>query len=104
MENFGIFYFHLVYFTAIGNNLWPFSTFCGHLEYFVVIWYILWSFGIFCGHLVIFPRFGIFYQEESGSPAAQPKPMNEIAASLAFQLFGHIGFQIFLYAPKRVAS
>jgi hypothetical protein len=39
MANLGIFYDHLVYFTAIGNFLWPF--------------------GIFWGHLVISPRFGI---------------------------------------------
>jgi hypothetical protein len=34
MENVGIFYVHLVYFTAIKNNLRPFGI-------------ILWSFGIF---------------------------------------------------------
>jgi hypothetical protein len=44
----GIFYNHLVYFTAIGN--------------------ILWLFGIFCGHLVYFPCFGILYQGKSGIP------------------------------------
>jgi hypothetical protein len=27
MENLGIFYDHLVYFTAIGNVLWPFGIF-----------------------------------------------------------------------------
>jgi hypothetical protein len=48
MENLGVFYDHLVYFTAIGNILWPF--------------------GIFCGHLVYFPCFGILYQEKSGNP------------------------------------
>jgi hypothetical protein len=48
MANLGIFYDHLVYFTASGNNLW--------------------QFGIFCGHLVISPRFGILYQEKSGNP------------------------------------
>jgi hypothetical protein len=48
LENLGIFYGHLVYFTAIGNILW-------HLVYFVVIWYI-------------FPRFGILDQEKSGNP------------------------------------
>jgi hypothetical protein len=47
MENVGIFYVHLVYFTAIGNILWP----C-----FVIIWYI-------------FPRFGMLYQEKSGNSA-----------------------------------
>jgi hypothetical protein len=40
---------HLVYFTGIGNILWPFGVFC------VVIWYI-------------FPRFGILDQEKSGNP------------------------------------
>jgi hypothetical protein len=47
MENLGIFYDHLVYFTAVGNILRPF--------------------GKFCGHLVI--RFGTFCQEKSGNPA-----------------------------------
>jgi hypothetical protein len=45
-----IFYNHLVYFTAIGNILWPF--------------------GKFCGHLVYFPRFGILCQQKSGNPRA----------------------------------
>jgi hypothetical protein len=49
MENLGIFFDHLVYFTAIGN--------------------ILWLFGIFCGNLVyIFTRFGILDLEKSGNP------------------------------------
>jgi hypothetical protein len=39
MENLSIFYDHLVYFTAIGNFLWPFGIFCGNLEYFPPIWY-----------------------------------------------------------------
>jgi hypothetical protein len=34
MENVGIFYDHLRYFTAILYNLWPFGIVCGHLEYF----------------------------------------------------------------------
>jgi hypothetical protein len=35
MDNLGIFYDHLVYFTAIGNAiLWPFSIFYGHSVYF----------------------------------------------------------------------
>jgi hypothetical protein len=55
MENLGIFYDHLVYFTAIGNILWSFGIFCGNLVYFVVIWYI-------------FLRFGILDQEKSGNP------------------------------------
>jgi hypothetical protein len=40
MENLGIFYDHLVYFTAIGNILRPSEIFFGHLVYFVEIWYI----------------------------------------------------------------
>jgi hypothetical protein len=52
MENRGIFYDHLVYFTAIRNILWPFGI------------GILWSFGIF------FTRLGILYQEVSGNPGA----------------------------------
>jgi hypothetical protein len=53
MENLGVLYYHLVYFTAIGNILCPF--------------------GIFCGHLVLFfPRFGILYQEKSGNSGTDP--------------------------------
>jgi hypothetical protein len=52
MENLGIFYDHLVYFTAIGNTLGPFR--------------------IFCGNLVYFPRFGILDQEKSGNPGQEP--------------------------------
>jgi hypothetical protein len=54
MENVGIFYNRLVYFTAIETILWPFCIFCGHFVYVVAILYILWPFGIFCGHLVYF--------------------------------------------------
>jgi hypothetical protein len=37
-----IFYDHLVYFTAIGNTLWPFGLFCGHLVYFPpLFWYFV---------------------------------------------------------------
>jgi hypothetical protein len=39
MENVCIFYDHLVYFTAIGNILWPFGIFCGNLVYFPPFWY-----------------------------------------------------------------
>jgi hypothetical protein len=39
MENLGIFFDHLVYFTAIGNILWPFGIFCGNLVYFSPFWY-----------------------------------------------------------------
>jgi hypothetical protein len=34
MENFVIFYHHLVYFRAIGSILWPYGIFCGNLVYF----------------------------------------------------------------------
>jgi hypothetical protein len=49
-ENAGIFYGHLVHFTAIQ----PFDIFYGHLAYSVVIWNI-------------FLRFGILYQEKYGT-------------------------------------
>jgi hypothetical protein len=39
--NHGIFYNHLVYFTAIGNISRPFGIFCGHLTYFSPFWYIV---------------------------------------------------------------
>jgi hypothetical protein len=51
----GLFYDHLVYFTAIGNILWPF--------------------GIFCGILVCFPRLGILYLEKSGNPGWEEPDM-----------------------------
>jgi hypothetical protein len=40
-ENIGMFYDHLVYFTAIGNMLWQFGIFCGHLVYFSPYWYFV---------------------------------------------------------------
>jgi hypothetical protein len=48
MENAGIFY--------------------GHLEYFTVVWYILWPFGNVVVIWYIFPRLGILCQEKSGNP------------------------------------
>jgi hypothetical protein len=48
MENAGIFY--------------------GHLEYFTFIWYILWSFVNVVVIGYIFPHFGILCQEISGNP------------------------------------
>jgi hypothetical protein len=39
MEDVGIFYGHLVHFTAFGYILWPFSIFFGHLVYFSVLVY-----------------------------------------------------------------
>jgi hypothetical protein len=49
MENAGIFY--------------------GHLEWFTVIWYFLCPFGSVVVIWYIFPRFGTLCQEKSGSPA-----------------------------------
>jgi hypothetical protein len=37
--------------------IWPFGPFYVYLVYLMVIWYI-------------FPRFGLWYQEKSGNPAA----------------------------------
>jgi hypothetical protein len=45
IENIGIFFDHLVYFTAIGN----------------IYGYLLWSFGIY------FPVLGILFEEKSGN-------------------------------------
>jgi hypothetical protein len=62
MEDVGIFYSHLVYFTSLWHT------------YFVAIWSILRPCGIFCGHLVHFMaifRFGRLYQEKSGNPAPE---------------------------------
>jgi hypothetical protein len=39
-EDVGIFYGHLVYFTAIRNILRTYGIFYGHIIYFVAIWYI----------------------------------------------------------------
>jgi hypothetical protein len=48
MENLGIFYDHLVYFSTIENILCPFGIFCGHLVYFYPFWYFvprkIWQF------------------------------------------------------------
>jgi hypothetical protein len=38
MEDVGIFYGHLIYFTDIWNILWPFGIFYGHLVYFSPFW------------------------------------------------------------------
>jgi hypothetical protein len=48
MENAGIFY--------------------GHLEYYTVIGYILWPFGNVVVIRHIFPRFGLLCEEKSGNP------------------------------------
>jgi hypothetical protein len=44
----------------------------GHLVNFPAIWHILWPFGIFSPILVHFTRFGMLYQEKSGSPGHDP--------------------------------
>jgi hypothetical protein len=51
IENVGIFYDNLQYFTAVCNILWPFGIFCGHLV------------NIFYGRLLHFPPcFGMLHQ------------------------------------------
>jgi hypothetical protein len=42
--------------------------FYGHLVYYTSIWHILWPFGMFG----IFFRFGMLYQEKSGNPGTHP--------------------------------
>jgi hypothetical protein len=42
--------------------------FYGLLVYFTVFCYILWTFDMARGNLVYFSRFGILYQEKSGNP------------------------------------
>jgi hypothetical protein len=56
---------------AIWNILLPFGIFYGHLVYFTAIWYILWPFGTLLAVWYIFPRFGILNKEKSGNPEAQ---------------------------------
>jgi hypothetical protein len=43
----------------------------GPLEYFTVMWYILWPFGNVVAIWRIFPRFGKLCQEKSGNPATE---------------------------------
>jgi hypothetical protein len=47
------------------------GVFYGHLVYFTANWYMLWPFGIFVGHLVTFFHFGMLYQGKSGNPAVE---------------------------------
>jgi hypothetical protein len=56
LEDVGIFYGYLEYFTEVGYTLWPFGVCCGHLVYVIAIWYILWSLGIFFLALVCFTK------------------------------------------------
>jgi hypothetical protein len=88
MENAGIFY--------------------GQLEYFTVIWYILWPFGNVVVMRYIFPRFGILCQDKSGNPAAlqdkkgsfqQKKPSFTFPSTLLICLLSFPGFLL----PPRVA-
>jgi hypothetical protein len=65
-ENLGIFYNHLVYFSAIGNILWPF--------------------GIFRGHLLYFPCFGILYQEKSCNPGPFAAALIKVSLFRFFQM------------------
>jgi hypothetical protein len=43
MENLGMFDDHLVYFTTIGNILWPFGIFCGNLVYVFFLVLVFWT-------------------------------------------------------------
>jgi hypothetical protein len=56
MEDVGLFYSHLVFFTVIWSILQSFGLFYNYLVYFTVIWYI-------------FTRFGMLYRVKSGNPA-----------------------------------
>jgi hypothetical protein len=58
------------------------GVFYGHLAYFTAIWYILWPFGIFYGHLVYFSRFGMLYKEKSGNPALSTEELLKTQLSL----------------------
>jgi hypothetical protein len=52
IEDIGILYGHLVYFTTIWYIF-------GHLVYFMIIWHVYFS------------RFGMLYQEKSGNPGLE---------------------------------
>jgi hypothetical protein len=56
-----------------GPRLEIVEIFQGHLEYFTDIWDISWPSGTFCVHLVLFPGFGIMYQEQSGNPVDEER-------------------------------
>jgi hypothetical protein len=82
MENLGIFYDLLVYFTAVGNMIWPFGIFCGHLAYFSPFWY------------------GILYQEKSGNPATADSASTADAASSAVSIeIWRKKTRLFVYSP-----
>jgi hypothetical protein len=59
----------MVYFQTKKSHFWSIleglgienvGIFYDHLEYFTAIWYNLWPFGVVCGHLVYFSQFGMF--------------------------------------------
>jgi hypothetical protein len=56
LENVGISYCRLVYFTSIWYT------------YVMVIWNIVLTFGMYGPIWYIFPRFGTLYQDKSGNP------------------------------------
>jgi hypothetical protein len=63
VDDVGIFYGSLVYFTGFWHILWPFGLFYDLLVYSIgIIWYILSSFGMFL------TRFGTLHQGKSGNP------------------------------------
>jgi hypothetical protein len=54
MEYEGVFYGHLVYFTAIWSILRPFGILCGHLVCLMVIWHTFSTVGVLSqGNLAI---------------------------------------------------
>jgi hypothetical protein len=57
------------------------------LVYFTAIWYILWALGIFYGYLVIFSRFGMLWPEKSGNPGKRHcrKKRRQVSGQSDFQ-------------------
>jgi hypothetical protein len=51
-----------------------------HVEYITAIWYILLSFRNLAAVWYISHRFGILYQEKSGSPDCQPQSWSKVTA------------------------
>jgi hypothetical protein len=46
------------------------SSFYGYLEYIIAMWYVLGPFDNLLIIWYIFPRFGMLFQEQSGTPDA----------------------------------
>jgi hypothetical protein len=65
MENVGIIFGRLEYYTAFWYILMPFGTFCGHFEYFFPFWYVvprkIWQPRLYAER--------IFFQSLSRNPA-----------------------------------